>query len=1203
MIKFHRPNFLIAQPGTPSAQRTLLQKIFHKKKDDLSPAERLAIQRDADRSGRKKLLGGLISIKRKKLVSIEHKELDLQSLTKSTVEHLRALADRMRELDAKQKETDQVNEAKRFADMRSIKSDDDEAETRSLDAKANAALLFSQLQALEESEEEIQEVGSSDIERSVVDTQQSSEKKKSRFKRVSPVEALFKTALGYTMENVEDTPEIYRSTSRREDSIKRAIKTEEENNGIYGDGWRNTLDEQNRERSQVANEIVNIFSAAARNGIALSKALSNDEITYLTRAMGMAIAPKSLHVEHDGQAVRVKVDGQKKTIRMATYTGSFDPLKNIARQTAGLLHSSQVDRLLERMNGSAGTLDEATRDLATQPRISAATVLENVEKVLATLTHIDTAELSRLCNQPGEQGDLAESQIFDSLNNLEASIRGLHHGMRKAFDSLEGGSLPATAKQAVLLLEHIQARVEVLQNEIALTKDEPQVSLSGTDSDDLFEISSAVPHFSAPSAMPPTPPDSPDRQLPSTSTSGPQHHRNFSHLPQLRNHPSSNLRISTSDGTSAQIMLAEHLNIPLSPWTPDSGNDVIHSSEMEAARLSRTRGLGWPLQMLIRRDRNFITEQIATTSRKDKGKEILIVPEETGNEASLPAPPSAQASSSRLPLHQEYNIAPPPVIPARLKNGFAASAEPLTPTDARSLNTQELSVFKNWSGRVSKSLSRSSYRKFESEMKKLVKAMEQDGQLRDGCINLMEDGLRNCTDRALVMWQQIWTKKYIRDAELGKYTIDDVYDMGIRMYRLAQVDEHALQLIKNIRNNKRLKKYGEKESVEVILHARESLRDLLNLPIPQTNSTWSIDAARIPGMFSGQLIAYGKTMLRAELEDGKNGSHQVAHFLASWTPLTQQLRRLSPELDAIHQEIDTHRDSISSAIEEHNDGDPKWSKLDPLNSTSYEDRLKQCGNEAEVMHFAADLAAVKTFMYGHHETYPTQKPPLEVELEKVNAIRTPTVAQRFIPALKEALASRQINPSWVHPINRWNLLHVAAASCDPELVKALKELGVDMHQADNKGMLPLHVAASIGSAAAIQALDDLQNISARDKTGNSPVHWVAFSGSVDALGALLQKTNAQGSQEAFDESSSNGVDVNIKNPISGQTPLHIAVAMEKFVMARTLIGIGADPRIKDQNNKTAKDLLKHASAKNDPQGYKLTKKALEMGKKIMLLQE
>ncbi len=56
-------------------------------------------------------------------------------------------------------------------------------------------------------------------------------------------------------------------------------------------------------------------------------------------------------------------------------------------------------------------------------------------------------------------------------------------------------------------------------------------------------------------------------------------------------------------------------------------------------------------------------------------------------------------------------------------------------------------------------------------------------------------------------------------------------------------------------------------------------------------------------------------------------------------------------------------------------------------------------------------------------------------------------------------------------------------------------------------------------------------------------------------------------------------------------------------MVRTLIGAGADPRIKDQDNKTAKDLLKHANAQNDPEGYKLTKKALKMGDKMMLLQE
>ena len=682
MIKFHRPSFLIAQPGTPPAQRTLLQKIFHKKKDDLSPDERRAMQMDADRSNRKKLFGGWISIERKKPVSIKQKEPvsieqkkpDLQALTTATVEHLRALASRMRELDAKQKENDQANEAKRIADMQASKSND-EVETRPLDAKANTESLLQFV--LEGSEEEIQEtgnsdeersvagtqqsqeVGNSDEERSVSDTQQSSEQKKTRFKRESPVEALAKTVRRYTMENVEDTPELYRSTSRRVDSIGRAIANEEEKNDMYGEGWRETLTKQNRERIQVANEIVNIFSAAARDGIDLSKVLSNDEIIYLTRAMGMAVAPKSLHVE---TGVKVEVDAQGKSTEMKVYTGSFDPLKKMASQIAGLRHASQVDRLLERMNSAAGTLDESILNLEAQPPISAKTLLENVEKVLSTLTRIDPAELSRLCNQPGEQGDLAEDRILDSLLSLQAGTTDLHDGMQKALASLQSGGLPATEKrqleQAARLLEQIQARVVVLvlRNEIAQTLEEkdtlqasssetdsgdlfeipidkPQASLSRIDSDDdLFEIPLTVPPFSAPPVMPSTPPrtsdreissedemqtendsvtpqDSPERQAPSASTSGPRHRRSFSDFPQSHRRPFSSLRLSTGAAASTQerkdaineaspkeekdahgkapskgMTLADYLNITHSPPTPD---------EMESDNLPR--GFGWPL--------------------------------------------------------------------------------------------------------------------------------------------------------------------------------------------------------------------------------------------------------------------------------------------------------------------------------------------------------------------------------------------------------------------------------------------------------------------------------------------------------------------------------------------------------------------------------------------------------------------------------
>ena len=1406
MIKFHRPSFLIAQPGTPSAQRTLLQKIFHKKKDDLSLDERRAMQMDVDRSSRKKILGGLISIERKR------KEPDMQSLTKSTAEHLRALAARMRELDKKQEENDRANESQRIADMHYVEGDD-EAVTRPSDAAAHAENLLRL--ALEEPDDEIYEAGNSDEERSVADTQSS---KKIRAKIETPVEALAKKARRYmpaAAQHFENTNTLTESSiftrTEQEASIRRAVADEGEKNDMYGEGWREILDEQNLPRNQVANEIVNVFSAAVRNGIDLSKVLSNDEITYLTRAMSLAKRPESLHVEHDNQPQK---NNQGKETRKASYTGSFDPLKNIARQTAGLLHSSQVDRLLERMDFAASMLDESTRNPKTQPRISAGTVLENVDNVLATLMHIDPAELSRLCNQPGEQGGLAESRILGSLDNLKTSIMSLHDSMQKELASPESGSLSATEerqlKQAARLLEKTHAHLAILQNVSAQTveeEDEPQASTSGTnssdlfeiptaalqastsgtDSDDLFEIPTAAPPFSAPSATPLAPPNSPDKEIssegemqnrnalathqvspdlqaPSTSTSGPQHRRYFSHLPQLRHRPFSSLRLSTGTAASSQerkealgeaspkkMMLADYLNISLSPKTPDSENDAIHSSkEPDAAPLPD--GLGWPLGLkafggvvpsaITKTTRPNsraseavqLIEEMSAENPVNTGKEsdapgnwleatgIIIAQNSghgndclilsllqhatgnyTGNAGSLereaeelrqeligagfvaefennqmlpvdsdgfrelvnrvnarypqanmdvriavidasgrpffpdtasasnagetlpiaarPNPggnpvailhqdnhyaalytkPVSVASDAKTLLDREYNIALPPVIPARLKNKFAVSSEPLTPTDARPLDKSELSIINHWTPRVTKSLFGGALREFMSEREALVNAMTQDGQLRDACIGLMEDGLRRCTDRALVMWQQIGTQKYIRDIELGKHAISDVYDMGIRAYRLAQVDAHALQLIKDTSNKKRLKKYGEKESVEVILHARESLRELLNLPIPQTNSTWGSDAGRIPGMYSKELVAYGKDMLRAELKDRKNDN--LAFFLASWTPLTQQLRRLSPELEAIHQAIDTHRDAIFSAIEEHNGGDPKWSGLASLNSTSYEERLKQCGKEAEDMHFAANLAAVKTFMYGHQETDETQKPPLEVELEKVSAVRTPVMAQRFIPVLKEALANGQINPSWVHPINRWNLLHVAAASCDPDLVKALKELGVDMHQADNKGMLPLHVAASTGSAATIRALDDLENIGALDKAGNSPVHWVAYSGSVDALGALFQKSNAQGAQEALDQSPSIGVNVNIKNPISGQTPLHVAVMRDKFVMARMLIGAGADPQIKDLDNKTARDLLKHASAKVERKEYQLTKKALEMGKKMMRLQD
>lgn len=472
MIKFHRPDFLIA-PLTldaPPPKRNLLQKIFHKKKDDLLPAERRAIQISADRSSRTKLFGGLITIshtKKDDLSPAEHRTAQRYA------KRLRELADRMRELDAKQEENDQANEAKRISDMQSIEESNDEEATDPSDAASIAESHRRIALGDYNPDDDIPEAEQSDENRSVADTQQSSKRK--RVKIATPVEILAQTARRYMPEAEKylaetdvstDSPLFSRTVQAL--AIKQAVHDEDDKNGMYGDGWKKTLGEQGEERNRVANEIVNVFSAAAEKGIDLSKALKSDEIDYLTRAMGLANKPKSLRVAGYDE---VEKDDKGNITRYGTYTGSFDPLKNLRRQTAGLLLPSQVEkRLLTPINGSAITLDESTRDLGKQPPISARSLLENVEKVLSTLRGIDPEELSRLRKQPDEQGDLAKSQILASLDNLEASIRGLQTGTQKALNSQESGSLPATDKrqlmQAESLLGHIQKRVEFLKNEI-----------------------------------------------------------------------------------------------------------------------------------------------------------------------------------------------------------------------------------------------------------------------------------------------------------------------------------------------------------------------------------------------------------------------------------------------------------------------------------------------------------------------------------------------------------------------------------------------------------------------------------------------------------------------------------------------------------------------------------------------------------------
>jgi len=122
----------------------------------------------------------------------------------------------------------------------------------------------------------------------------------------------------------------------------------------------------------------------------------------------------------------------------------------------------------------------------------------------------------------------------------------------------------------------------------------------------------------------------------------------------------------------------------------------------------------------------------------------------------------------------------------------------------------------------------------------------------------------------------------------------------------------------------------------------------------------------------------------------------------------------------------------------------------------------------------------------------------------------------------------------------------------------------------------IHEAAKRGELEKVRSLvdGDPALIAAKDKGGETPLHWAAFSGSPDLVRFLLDKgaavdaknargltplvfTAAHGRTQAAGLLIERGADVNVRNPLD-MTPLIIAVEQGVVELVKTLIAAGAD---------------------------------------------
>ncbi len=116
-----------------------------------------------------------------------------------------------------------------------------------------------------------------------------------------------------------------------------------------------------------------------------------------------------------------------------------------------------------------------------------------------------------------------------------------------------------------------------------------------------------------------------------------------------------------------------------------------------------------------------------------------------------------------------------------------------------------------------------------------------------------------------------------------------------------------------------------------------------------------------------------------------------------------------------------------------------------------------------------------------------------------------------------------------------------------------------------RGETLLHLASRYGFAQAISRLCLLgarPNI--HDEAGRTPLHLAAAIGHLECVKSLL---------------SAKGVDVNLADKSNGKTALHKAAYRGRTLIAKALLDAGADPRLKDNDGKSALDAAIDADAK------------------------
>jgi ankyrin repeat protein len=199
----------------------------------------------------------------------------------------------------------------------------------------------------------------------------------------------------------------------------------------------------------------------------------------------------------------------------------------------------------------------------------------------------------------------------------------------------------------------------------------------------------------------------------------------------------------------------------------------------------------------------------------------------------------------------------------------------------------------------------------------------------------------------------------------------------------------------------------------------------------------------------------------------------------------------------------------------------------------------------------------------------------------------------------------------------WTPLHVAVAENQPEIVELLVEAGAELTARTDHGRTPLHIALQFApdlvdrlrehgaplDAPAAAYVDDVDRLAAEldggtplveKVTGIQLLAWAARGGAVrcarlllergaDVNGGALHSAARGGRLELVRVLLERGADVDRRDPATGRTPLHSAIAAgpdgDAPEVVRVLLAAGADVNATTSDGASALDMSRIAAAR------------------------